>query len=444
MRGEESVGVSLPDPSSTDPLERAAAHAGLGLPMPRKVRLRWLKLIVARLTWLTNRHQYDYNQGVIEAIEQLRRDLAARPSTFNLAEHTEKHTADLTADYNRAIALAAATLVGEFTLQLKAMTAGYATDLAALEAALRSELAATLIRSASQDGPIATAAAVAATATAATHELRGDIDGRLNEFVQRFDRLEAAQVRAEARARVALTGEALSVARPPDGTHGDVFGGLDRARFAARFRGSSEMIAARQSALVDHVVGAAGLIVDLGSGRGEWLRLLRDKGLIAIGVDDDAVSVQALRDEGLDVVHADALAYLQGAAEASVAAISALHVVEHMPFATMVELLRQALRVLAPGGRILVETPNITNLHTGAANFHLDPSHVQPLHPLLLEFALHEVGFAEVDVQLLHPRPALEVPPAASAQLALLIDSVNHALNCGQDTLATAVRPRHA
>ena len=417
------------DLNSSDPLVRAAAHAGLGLPLPRKVRFRFLKRIVARLTWLTNRHQCDYNRSVIEAIEQLRRDLPTALSA-DIAAHTSTLAAGFATD---------------LAVQATALSASYVTDLVALEASLRSELAATLMRAAGQDGEIASAAAGAATAAAAIHDLRGDIDARLADFAQRLDRLEAAQARAEARARSAQIGPlSFSTASDASSGDGDLLGGLDRARFTARFRGSDEMIAARQLVLVDQVVGVTGTIIDLGSGRGEWLRLLRSKGLTAIGVDDDAASVQILRDEGLDVVHADALTYLRGAADASVGVISALQVIEHLPFATTVALLREALRVLIPGGRLLVETPNIANLHVGASTFYLDPSHVQPIHPSLLEFALQDIGFVEVEMQLLHPRQALEVPPVASPQLALVIESLNQALNAGQDVLATAVRPQHA
>ena len=414
----------MDESKSSDPLERAAAHAGLGLPLPRKVRFRFLKLIVARMTWLTNRHQSAYNESVIEAIDHLRRDL-------------DNRFAILTGQ----VATLAAKSASELPARDVALTTAYATDLAALEAALRSELAATLMRAARHDGEVTSAAAVAATATAATLDLRRDVDARFNELAQSFDRLEAAQARAEARARGTEAGS-LAVVRPTP-SEGETLGGLDVAHFAERFRGSPEVIAARQSELIDYVVDTSGRIVDLGSGRGEWLRLLRDKGLTAIGVDDDAVSVQILRDSGLDVVHADALTYLHGAADASIAVISALHVLEHMPFPAMVALLREALRVLVPGGQILIETPNITNVHMGAANFHLDPGHVQPLHPLLLEFVLQEVGFTQVEVQFLHPRPTLEVPPAASPQLALVIESLNQAFNVGQDVLATAVRPQH-
>ena len=117
--------------------------------------------------------------------------------------HTEKHSADLRADYNAAIAAEASSL-----------TARYATDLAGLEAALRGEHAATLMRLAGQDGELASVAAVSATATAATHDLRNDLDARFDELAQRFDRLEAAQARAETRACSAEAPSARCGRRP--------------------------------------------------------------------------------------------------------------------------------------------------------------------------------------------------------------------------------------
>ncbi len=436
--------------TSPDPLVRAATHARLGLPLPRKSRFRFVKRVVARVTWLTNRHQYLYNQSLIQAVEWLRVDVANVPPLPDLAAHTEAHSADLITLYTAAIAAARDELTAQFSAANAAMraeivaqlNAAHATDLAALEAALRSEVGATLMRAARQDGEVASASAVAVAATGATLDLRAETGSRFNEVLQRLERLEAGRVRDEARVRVERDDPRSDSVAGRSTSLGDSLGGLDPARFAARFRGAPEMIAARQLELIDFVVGTTSLVVDLGSGRGEWLRLLRDKGMTAIGVDEDATSVQMLRDAGFEAVHSDAITYLRTLADASVGVITSFHMIEHQPFAATVALLREAFRVLIPGGRILVETPNISNLHMGAANFHLDPGHIQPVHPLLLEFTLQEVGFEQVDLRMLHPRPTLETPPAASAQLSLVIESLNQALNGGQDVLATAVRPQ--
>jgi hypothetical protein len=56
-------------------------------------------------------------------------------------------------------------------------------------------------------------------------------------------------------------------------------------------------------------------------------------------------------------------------------------------------LIAEALRVLEPGGLLIMETPNPENLVVGASTFYLDPSHVRPVPPDLLAFAVEYAGF---------------------------------------------------
>src|SRR5215218_4449711 len=55
-------------------------------------------------------------------------------------------------------------------------------------------------------------------------------------------------------------------------------------------------------------------VLELGCGRGEFLGLLAAAGVEARGVDSDEGMVEKARAEGLDVVCADAVAFLHGAA----------------------------------------------------------------------------------------------------------------------------------
>jgi O-antigen chain-terminating methyltransferase len=57
-------------------------------------------------------------------------------------------------------------------------------------------------------------------------------------------------------------------------------------------------------------------------------------------------------------------------------------------------LVAEALRVLQPGGLLVMETPNPENLVVGAGSFYRDPSHLRPLPPELLGFATEYAGFA--------------------------------------------------
>jgi O-antigen chain-terminating methyltransferase len=42
--------------------------------------------------------------------------------------------------------------------------------------------------------------------------------------------------------------------------------------------------------------------------------------------------------------------------------VTAFHLVEHLPLATLVRFLDEALRVLRTGGLLIIETPNPKNL----------------------------------------------------------------------------------
>ena len=180
--------------------------------------------------------------------------------------------------------------------------------------------------------------------------------------------------------------------------------------FEDAFRGSPEDVAASSAHYVDRLGELpAGPIVDIGCGRGEWLALLAERSLDAYGFDTNAVAVQRCTDSGLDARHGDGVAHLESVARGSIAAVTSFHVIEHLTFAEMHRFVVAAHRALAPGGRLLLETPNCLNLQVGASSFWLDPTHRSPVHPEQLRFLLSHVGFVDVEVFGLHPDET-EVP----------------------------------
>lgn len=168
--------------------------------------------------------------------------------------------------------------------------------------------------------------------------------------------------------------------------------------FEDRYRGSRELIKSRLEAYSPFVAPLALLYpgaptIDLGCGRGEWLELMTEKGFAAGGVDLDEGMLAACRERGLNVETADALASLRSRADASVALVSAFHLVEHLPFDEVQCLIAEARRVLLPGGLLIMETPNPENLIVGTSSFYLDPSHIKPIPPLLLDFMVEYAAF---------------------------------------------------
>ena len=133
--------------------------------------------------------------------------------------------------------------------------------------------------------------------------------------------------------------------------------------FEDKYRGSRELILGRLNAYAPllktlKTAFPEGQAVDLGCGRGEWLELLSSFGINATGVDLDEGMLAACRERGYDVVCEDAIGYVGGLPTESLALVSAFHLVEHIPFDALARLVSEALRVLKPGGILIMETPN--------------------------------------------------------------------------------------
>ncbi len=170
------------------------------------------------------------------------------------------------------------------------------------------------------------------------------------------------------------------------------------ASFEDRFRGTRADIKQRATIYLPFVLAAkAGTgsspIVDLGCGRGEWLEVLRDEGLLGRGVDTNRVFLHSCREMSLDVIESDALEYLRGLKPNSVGAVTSFHLIEHLPMDVLIAMIDETLRVLKPSGIVVLETPNPENLQVGACNFYTDPTHRNPMPPILTEALLELRGF---------------------------------------------------
>jgi O-antigen chain-terminating methyltransferase len=187
---------------------------------------------------------------------------------------------------------------------------------------------------------------------------------------------------------------------------------FDYSRFAERFRGPEEYVTAGQQIYLPCFEGCKN-VLDIGCGRGEFLKTMRDAGVPAKGIELSAESAAVCRSQGLDAEVADVYPYLAALPEGSLDGIFCSQVVEHLPPERLPELIRLCARSLAPGGVIAIETPNPECLAIFATHFYLDPTHTRPVpHPLLI-FYLEEFGVGNIEVRRLSP--AKETMPSLNS-----------------------------
>jgi 2-polyprenyl-3-methyl-5-hydroxy-6-metoxy-1,4-benzoquinol methylase len=104
-----------------------------------------------------------------------------------------------------------------------------------------------------------------------------------------------------------------------------------------------------------------GRVLDIGCGSGDWLALMKDLGWRVSGLDFDENAVKVARVRGLEVA-CGALGE-QDYPDDIFDAVTLSHVIEHVP--DPIETLAECLRILKPGGILVVLTPNASSFSHG-------------------------------------------------------------------------------
>ncbi|MEI2794939.1 methyltransferase domain-containing protein [Pseudoxanthomonas sp. F11] len=220
------------------------------------------------------------------------------------------------------------------------------------------------------------------------------------------------------------------------------------ADFEDAFRGAREMIRSRAAPYLDWVreggeITAEAPILDVGCGRGEWMELARDHGMHVRGIDINRVFIETCRAAGMDVSEGDAIEVMRAMPDASMGAVTSMHLVEHLPFESLILLIDEAFRVLRPGGVIVLETPNPENLSVSSHWFFLDPTHRNPLPPVTLAWLVRERGFVDPRIERLTEARDLNAPPLWPADQpgAETVNAVIERLHVAADYSIVARKP---
>ncbi len=159
----------------------------------------------------------------------------------------------------------------------------------------------------------------------------------------------------------------------------------------------------RRWVLRDHVrfvaraledMDAGGLILDIGCGGGLFPRMLRERGYRAVGLDlSPQAAALAWKRHGVPAVAGEISQ--SPVAPNSCAAVTMFHVLEHLDQPEC--YLREAHRLLRPGGRLIVQVPNAASWQfalLGAAWNGVDsPRHMHLFRDSDLEKLLVKAGF---------------------------------------------------
>lgn len=169
----------------------------------------------------------------------------------------------------------------------------------------------------------------------------------------------------------------------------------------------AELLARADASLeeLERVVGP-GRMLDVGFGPGFLLEAARRRGWEASGVDPSPFSVARAREKGFEA-HEGMLEQL-GLPGSSYDAIALMQVIEHVVDPR--PLLAECRRLLAPGGALLVATPNpaslLAKVKRAGFNYWIPPVHCVWYPPHALRLLLARAGFEPARVTTWSPRAA--------------------------------------
>ena len=172
---------------------------------------------------------------------------------------------------------------------------------------------------------------------------------------------------------------------------------FDYIGFEEVFRGTESFIKKRQSAYVRFFTHKK-LVLDVGCGRGEFLELLAEAEIQAVGIDTNPQMVERCVKKGLsNVVIQDCNQYLRSGNITTADGIFSAQFIEHLPFEALYEFLILSREKLTPGGIFIAETVNPHSIEA-MKTFYVDLTHIKPLFPEVMLFLCRSAGFSKAQI----------------------------------------------
>jgi SAM-dependent methyltransferase len=185
---------------------------------------------------------------------------------------------------------------------------------------------------------------------------------------------------------------------------------FDYFAFEDLYRGDETMIRRRQKEYLEYFRGRDN-VLDVGCGRGEFLELLREQNISARGVELGTGQYLLCQEKGLDVVQQDLFSYLESIPDNSLGGLFSAQVIEHLTASDQLRYVALAQQKTSPGSPVIFETINAQCVWAVMRNFFLDPTHVRPVHPETLKFAMESVNFKNVELRFSSPMSDRQIPP---------------------------------
>jgi len=186
--------------------------------------------------------------------------------------------------------------------------------------------------------------------------------------------------------------------------HTDIFPDLNwkYLEFENKFRGNEEEIKKRLEKYIPFIQKAkihskSELVLDIGSGRGEFLELLTDHKIHNTGIETNYTMYEFNKSRNHNIINKDANAHLLSIEDESLLGITAFQVIEHLSPGYLLNFLKLSFQKISHDGLVIFETVNPMSFYS-FSHFWYDFSHRKPIPSDVLKFFVEEAGFKDVEI----------------------------------------------